>query len=150
MCVPLPVCYIWIYSKGIVSREYSAERLERGGPCWLLKLRRMGTQRVQIKRRMGTQKVQIKRGPSLVGCLGLSCRYKRFCSALAALVGPVQKNFFLAVHYFNSFVLIAQQAGQAAGLGRLSLIKCLWEQCICWTWLDCCTAHIIFSLCLPI
>ncbi len=27
-----------------------------------------------------------------------------FCSALAALVGPVQNIFFLAVHYFNSFV----------------------------------------------
>jgi hypothetical protein len=29
-----------------------------------------------------------------------------FCSALAALVGPVQ-NIFLAVHYFNSFVLLS-------------------------------------------
>jgi hypothetical protein len=29
--------------------------------------------------------------------------------------------FFLAVHNFNSFVPIAQQAGQAAVLGRLSL-----------------------------
>jgi hypothetical protein len=41
-----------------------------------------------------------------------------FCFALAALVGPVQ--------YFNSFVLIVQQAGQAAVLGRLSLSVCLW------------------------
>ncbi len=43
------------------------------------------------------------------------------CSVLAALVGPVPKYWFLTVHYFNSFVPIAQQAGQAAVLGRLSL-----------------------------
>jgi hypothetical protein len=36
------------------------------------------------------------------------------------------KNFFLTVHYLNSFVPIAQQAGQAAVLGRLSLSVCLW------------------------
>ncbi len=44
-----------------------------------------------------------------------------FGSALAALVGPVQNIFFLILHYFNSFVPIGQQAGQAAVLGRLSL-----------------------------
>jgi hypothetical protein len=53
-----------------------------------------------------------------------------FCSGLAAPVGPVQNIFFLTVHYFTSFVPIAQQAGQAAGqapvLGRLSLCMCLW------------------------
>jgi hypothetical protein len=31
-----------------------------------------------------------------------------------------------AVHHFNSFVPIAEQAGQAAVLGRLSLSMCLW------------------------
>ncbi len=46
--------------------------------------------------------------------------------ALAALVGPVQNIVFLTVLYFNSFVPIAQQAGQAAVLGRLSFSKCLW------------------------
>ncbi len=51
--------------------------------------------------------------PSLVGSLDLSCWYKSFCSALAA--------FFLVVHYFNAFGPIAQQAGQAAVPGRLSL-----------------------------
>jgi len=51
-----------------------------------------------------------------------------FCSALAALGGPGQKNFFLAVHYLYSFVPIGQKAGQAAVLGRLSLSKCLWIQ----------------------
>ncbi len=52
-----------------------------------------------------------------------------FCSALASLVGPVPTNiFFLTVHYFNSFVPIAQPAGQAAVLGHLSLSECLWTQ----------------------
>jgi hypothetical protein len=36
-----------------------------------------------------------------------------FCPALAALVGPVQKIFFLAVHYFKSFVPIAQLGRQS-------------------------------------
>jgi hypothetical protein len=35
------------------------------------------------------------------------------------------KYFFLTIHYFNSFVLIAQQAGQAVVLGRLSLSMCM-------------------------
>jgi hypothetical protein len=48
-----------------------------------------------------------------------------FCSALAALGGPVHI-FFLTIHSFNAFVPIAQQAGQAAVLGRLSLSMCLW------------------------
>jgi hypothetical protein len=48
-----------------------------------------------------------------------------FWSALAALVGKVQKPFFHIALYFNAFVLIAQQAGQAAVLGRLSLTMCL-------------------------
>jgi hypothetical protein len=43
-----------------------------------------------------------ERGPSLVGQFSRACRagIRDFCSALAALVGPVQKKFFLAVHYF--------------------------------------------------
>jgi hypothetical protein len=48
-----------------------------------------------------------------------------FCPALAALVGAVQKKF-LTVHYFNSFVPIAQEAGQAVVQGRLSRSMCLW------------------------
>jgi hypothetical protein len=46
---------------------------------------------------------------------------RNFCSALAALVGPVQIIYFLTVDYFNSYVRIAQQAGQTAVLGPLSL-----------------------------
>jgi hypothetical protein len=54
----------------------------------------------------GDSKSTNERGPSLVGSFN-------FCSALAALVGPVQNILFLAIHYFNSFFPIAQQAGQA-------------------------------------
>jgi hypothetical protein len=41
---------------------------------------------------------------------------------------PSKKYFVLAVHYLNSFVTIAQQAGQAAVLGRLSLSVRLWSE----------------------
>jgi hypothetical protein len=49
-----------------------------------------------------------------------------FCSALAALVRPIQNFIFFTVHYSNAFVPIAQQVGQTAMLGRLSLRVCLW------------------------
>ncbi len=84
-----------------------SERIERGCPCRRLKLRQMRTQRVQIK-----------------GVLRWLVRWagtRDFCPALAALVGTVQNIFFLTVHYFNLFVPIAQQPGQAVVLGRLSL-----------------------------
>jgi hypothetical protein len=62
---------------------------------------------------MGTQRVQMK------GVLSWSVRWawgagtRDFCSALAALVGPVQ-NIISTPYtiYINSFVPIAQQAGQ--------------------------------------
>ncbi len=38
----------------------------------------------------GDSKSSKERGPFLVVLSGLSCRYRYFCSALAALVGPVQ------------------------------------------------------------
>jgi hypothetical protein len=44
-----------------------------------------------------------------------------FCPSLAALVGPVQNILFFIVHYFTSFVPIAQQAMQAVVPRRLSL-----------------------------
>jgi hypothetical protein len=50
-------------------------------------------------------------------------------SLLAALVGTTF--FFLTVHYFDFYVPIAQQAGQAAMLGRLPLSMCLWL--LAWT-----------------
>jgi hypothetical protein len=46
---------------------------------------------------------------------------------LTALVGPQQNIFLLNIHYFDSFVPIAQQAGQSAVLGRLSLNVYLWS-----------------------
>jgi hypothetical protein len=55
-----------------------------------------------------------------------------FCSPLAAVVGPIQNYIFLIVLCSNSFVPIAQQAGQAAVLGRLSLCVCLWLRL--WHW----------------
>ncbi len=42
---------------------------------------------------------------------------------LLYVVGPVKNIFFLAVHFFNSIVPNAQQAGQAVVLGRLSLSR---------------------------
>ncbi len=74
----------------------------------------------------GDSKSSNERGPSMVGSLGSSCLYKRFCPALAALVGPVENIFFGTLHYFNSFVPIAQHAGQAVVQSRLSLNVCLW------------------------
>ncbi len=65
----------------------------------------------------GDSKSTQKRGSSLVGSSGLSCRYKIFLFSLGII--------FLTVHFSNSFVPIAQQAGQAAVLGRLSLIVSL-------------------------
>jgi hypothetical protein len=75
---------------------------------------------------MKTQRVQMK--GVLPQLFDWACRAgtRDFCPALAALVGPVQNIFFLTVHYFHSFVPIAQQAGQAVGLGRLSLSTRLW------------------------
>jgi hypothetical protein len=55
---------------------------------------------------------------------------KDFYPALAALVGPVENIFFLTAYYFNIFIPIAQQPGQAVMPGRLSLIMCLWSQTI--------------------
>ncbi len=39
---------------------------------------------------------------------------------LYSIVGPVKKNFFLTIHYFNSLSPISLQAGQAAVLIHLS------------------------------
>jgi hypothetical protein len=69
----------------------------------------------------GGSKSTNERGPFLVGSLVLSCRYKRFLFCLGCSSHPNTKYFFLTVHYFNAFLPIAQQAGQAAVLGRLSL-----------------------------
>ncbi len=87
--------------------HFPAKRPERGGPCWQLKLRWMGTQRVQMKGVL----------PWLVRW---ACR-----AGPRDLVSSVQNVFCLTVHFFNPFVPIVQQAGQAAVLGHLSLRMCL-------------------------
>jgi hypothetical protein len=67
----------------------------------------------------GDSKSTNERGPSFF--VRLACRVppvqEIFILPMTALVGPV--------HYFNSFVPIAQPAGQAVVLGRLSLSMCL-------------------------
>ncbi len=88
-----------------------SERLERRSPCWLLKLRHMGNQRVQMKGVL----------PWLVRW---ACRAgtRDFCPALAASRRPSTKYFLpFPAHYFSSFVFIAQQTRQAVVLGRLGL-----------------------------
>ncbi len=61
---------------------YTERQTGEGGPCWLLKLRWMGTQGLQMKGVL----------PWLV-CWACLAGSRDFCSSLAALVGPV-KNIF--------------------------------------------------------
>jgi hypothetical protein len=79
-----------------------------------------------VLRQMGTQGVHMK--GVLPWLFRWACRAgsRDFCPALAALVSLVQNIFFLAVHYFTSFVPIPKQAGQAVVPGRLYLNICLW------------------------
>jgi hypothetical protein len=90
----------------------NSERLVRGRPRYLLKLRRMGTQRGQI----------IGFLPWLVRWTSRAGKID-FCPAFVVLVSPVRGIIFLTVHFFTLFVLIAQQPGQAGLLGRLSLAE---------------------------
>jgi hypothetical protein len=77
----------------------------------------------------GDSKRTNERGQFLViVCWACRAGTRDFCSALATLVGPVQNIVFFTVNYFNSFVPIAQQARQAAVLGRLSLTVSLWSK----------------------
>ncbi len=74
----------------------------------------------------GDSKSTNERGPSLVG-LVMQCWYRRFFSALAALVGLVQIIFSLTMHYLNSLSPSRRPSGwQAAVLGRLSRSMCLY------------------------
>ncbi len=66
-----------------------------------------------------------ERGPSLVGSLGLLCRYKRFLFCLGCFSRPSTKYCFPTVHYSKAFGPIVQQAGQAVVLDRLSLTSYL-------------------------
>ncbi len=104
---------IFILNKETLSPKPGSETLERGGPCWLLKLRLKGTQRVQMKG-----------GLSWLVSWALRASTRDLRLALAALVGPVQSTFILTMHHFNLLVPIAQHAGQAVVLGHLSLSVC--------------------------
>jgi hypothetical protein len=65
----------------------------------------------------GDSKSTIEMDPFLVDSLGLSCQYKRFLFCIGCSIRPSTKYmYFPTVHYFKSFVPIAQQAGQAACL----------------------------------
>ncbi len=61
----------------------------------------------------GDSKSTNVRGPSLAVSLGLSCRYKSFSPALAALVGPVQNIFTSSYTFFNSFVHMPNKLGSS-------------------------------------
>ncbi len=64
------------------------------------------------------------RGPALFGSLGSRRGRKRdFYPALAALVSPVQKFFFVTVHYFNFCVPIVQQHREGSLAWPLVLIE---------------------------
>ncbi len=83
---------------------------------------------------MGTHRVQLKAVLSWLVRWACHAGTRDFCFASAALVGPVQKSFFprrTLFQIFNAFVPIAQQAGQAAMQGRLSLSLCLCPYLVC-------------------
>jgi hypothetical protein len=94
-----------IYGKNDIIELLLPERTERGGPCWLVKLRQMGTQRVHMKggflwlvhwpRRVGTITSDI--GP-----------------ALAALVSQLQNTFSLTVLFH--FICYHRPASWAGSL----------------------------------
>ncbi len=77
---------------------------------------------------MGDSKSTDEKGPSLVMFVGLVVPVQETLFCLGCSSWPSTKYIFLTIHYFNSFVPIAQQAGQAAMLGRLSLSMSLWKQ----------------------
>ncbi len=68
----------------------------------------------------GDSKSTNERGPSLVSSLGMSCRYKRFCFALTALVGQIQ-------HVFSPPYTISIPLSQS--LTKLGKQPC-WVACI--------------------
>ncbi len=91
------------------------ERLERGGSCWLSKLDEWGLKEYKWKGSFPGWFVRhVVPVQDIFVLLDCSSR-------------PDTTYFFSTVHYFNAFVPIAQQAGQAAVLGRLYL-----NMCLCW------------------
>ncbi len=101
---------------------------------WPWRGRRVGTRETRERWPLLTVETEVnrdskstnERSPSLVGSLGLLCRYTRFFFCLGFSRRPSKKYFFLTLRFFDSFVPTAQQAGLAAVLGHLSLSMCLW------------------------
>jgi hypothetical protein len=91
--------HVCVSETSVCNQKNSRGRLERGGPCWLLKLEWMETQRVQVN--------------EILPCLvHWACRAgtRDFFSALAPLVDKI---FFpYRVHYFNS---LSQSPSKLAG-----------------------------------
>jgi hypothetical protein len=82
------------------------------------------------------------KGPSLVGSLGLSRRYKICLSCLGCFIRPCTKYFFSSPYtIFTSFVSIAQQAEQTVVPGHLSPNMCLWPPPSMATLCTACTCH---------
>ncbi len=57
----------------------------------------------------GGSKSTNKRGPSLIGSVGLYMPVQETFFHLGCSSRPSAKDFFFTLHYFNSFVSIAQQ-----------------------------------------
>ncbi len=77
-------------------------------------------------------------GPSLIGSLGLSCRYKRFLSCLGCPSQPISKYVHRTLFQCVYHHCPASWASSRAGVGRLSLSLCLWSgrgvsvsKCLC-------------------
>ncbi len=82
---PMVLQMSWGSAKYVLNTE-----IERGGPCWLLKLRWMGTLRVQT---IGVL-------PWLVRCTHRAGTID-FCPSLATLVSTVQNITSLTIHIFT-------------------------------------------------
>jgi hypothetical protein len=106
--------YVTIFQLSNHKSRDQRDYTEKGGPCWLLKLRPMGN---QVVHRKGVLPWLV-RWASRTGS-------RDCCLALAVLVGPEQNIFLVTSQCFTSFLPIAQQAGLAVVPGRLSLNMCL-------------------------
>jgi hypothetical protein len=111
---------LWIERDVFIARTVIAVHIFwRGGDVYIREARE-GLPLLTVETEAnGDSRSTYERGPSLVVSLGSSIR--DFCPSLAAVVYPIQDTFLLKVHFFTSFVLIAQQAGQAVVPRHLSL-----------------------------
>jgi hypothetical protein len=66
----------------------------------------------------------------MVGSLGFAMQ-EIFVLPWLLFLAQYKTIFFLAVHYLDSLVPSAQQAGQAVVLGRLSLLVHIYYMCLC-------------------